>query len=354
MRKKISINQNVTTILIILLFSFGFFVNFFYGSLGVFPIDTFLHYDSGYRILNGEYPIKDFWIVSGLFVDFFAALLFKIFGVNWYTHIAHSSLLNGLITILTFYFLTKMNLGAKFAFFYSVFFSILAYPPSGTPFVDHHATFLSLAGLYFFILGVKYQTNLYWYVFPWFLGSAFLCKQVPVTYLMILIIPIFLSFCIIRKNFNPIFKSIISSIIFCLIFLLFLTLANIDLNLFLKQYIFYPRSFGSARYDDFYLNLNTFFNNYKFILIVYLGIIIVNYKLFLKDKKFLKSGSFFYFLIISSLVFSLIFHQVFTKNQIYIYFLIPLLCGVFHSYIINSKFKFQKNLIIILIIIFMI
>ena len=66
MRKKISINQNVTTILIILLFSFGFFVNFFYGSLGVFPIDTFLHYDSGYRILNGEYPIKDFWIIHVL------------------------------------------------------------------------------------------------------------------------------------------------------------------------------------------------------------------------------------------------------------------------------------------------
>ena len=60
---------------------FSFFVNYYYSNFGVFPIDTFLHYDSAYKILNNNYPIRDYWIVSGLFVDFFQAFFFKIFGV---------------------------------------------------------------------------------------------------------------------------------------------------------------------------------------------------------------------------------------------------------------------------------
>ena len=158
---------------------------------------------------------------------------------------------------------------------------------------------------------------------------------------MILLIPIFLFFCVVKKNFNPIFKSTISSIIFCVIFFLFLVITNIDFNLFLKQYILYPSSFGSARYDGFYLNLNTFFNNYKFILIVYIGVALLNYKFSYKNKNFFRSENFFSFLILSSLVFSFIFHQVFTKNQIYIYFLVPLLC-VFYILILtilNSNLK---------------
>ena len=38
------------------------------GNRGVYPIDSFSHFDSGFRILNGEHPFKDYWIVSGFFV----------------------------------------------------------------------------------------------------------------------------------------------------------------------------------------------------------------------------------------------------------------------------------------------
>ena len=39
---------------IISIIFFSFFINWKYSKYGVFPIDTFLHYDSAYRILNGE------------------------------------------------------------------------------------------------------------------------------------------------------------------------------------------------------------------------------------------------------------------------------------------------------------
>ena len=66
------INNFITNdkFLLFIIFLVSFLINKYYANLGAFPIDTFLHFDSGFRILNGEYPIKDFWIVSGIFVDY--------------------------------------------------------------------------------------------------------------------------------------------------------------------------------------------------------------------------------------------------------------------------------------------
>ena len=44
----------------IILATFSFFINLYYSSLGSFPIDTFLDYDSSSRILNGELPQEIF------------------------------------------------------------------------------------------------------------------------------------------------------------------------------------------------------------------------------------------------------------------------------------------------------
>ena len=72
---------------------FSFLLNFYVGSSGVFPVDTFIHYDYGFRILLGEHPVKDYWIVHGFIIDYIQALFFKIFGNNWYSYILHSSFL---------------------------------------------------------------------------------------------------------------------------------------------------------------------------------------------------------------------------------------------------------------------
>ena len=56
--------------------------NYYYGSLGVLPIDTFAYFDTGYRILNSEIPFVDYWTISGPFIDFLQAFYFSIFGVR--------------------------------------------------------------------------------------------------------------------------------------------------------------------------------------------------------------------------------------------------------------------------------
>ena len=182
MLKKISSYKNITFLLI--LFFFSIIINYHYASLGAFPMDTFFHFDTAYRILNGEHPIKDFWIVSGPAVDYIQAIFFYIFGVNWQSYLLHSSLLNAILTLATFFVLKNFNLEIKYCFIYSIFFSILAYPSSGTPFVDHHSAFFSLLGIYSLLIAIKNNKKIYWYLLPVLLYFAFLSKPVPSGYVI--------------------------------------------------------------------------------------------------------------------------------------------------------------------------
>ena len=86
---------------IIFLFFFSIIINQYYASMGVFPQDTFLHFDSGYRILKGEAPFKDYWTVSGPLVDYMQAFFFYLFGATWTSYILHASLFNALLTLLS-------------------------------------------------------------------------------------------------------------------------------------------------------------------------------------------------------------------------------------------------------------
>ena len=143
------------------------------GNRGVYPIDSFSHFDSGFRILNGEHPFKDYWIVSGFFIDYFQSLIFLLFGVSWQSYILNASLLNGFISTLVYYLFIKLGLGVKSSFFYSICFALLAYPSSGTPFVDHHSALLSLIALILLIKAMNTNKLHLWFFIPIFLFIAF-------------------------------------------------------------------------------------------------------------------------------------------------------------------------------------
>ena len=120
-----------------------------------FPHDSFAHFETGFRVLFGEHPFKDYWIISGPFIDYLQGLFFYLFGVNWQVYVLHASTINAIVTVSTFIVFRNFGLNVFYSFLYSLFFSILAYPSSGTPFVDHHSTFFSLLGIYALLLGIK-------------------------------------------------------------------------------------------------------------------------------------------------------------------------------------------------------
>ena len=340
----------INNLYLILIITFSFLINWYYSRYGAFPMDTFLHYDSAFRILNGEYPIKDYWATTGIAVDFIQALFFKIFGVNWTAYVIHSSLFNLVISIFTFYILIKFNLKKIYAFLYTISFSLLAYPISGTPFVDLHSSFFCMIAIYFSFLAIKKpETYFNWALVVSFYVLAFFSKQVPTAYLLIFNILIIFPYLIINKKFKPlivIFLFFLTIILLCLLLIIKL---NISLNLFYIQYFDFPRSIGFRRLNFFNTSIESFITHYKFILIPIIILSCLKLKKIINNKISFFSREFVIFLIFLSLCVSLIMHQMLTKNQIFIYFLIPLSLGMLHCELEKTNLKFKPLFVYLMI-----
>ena len=330
---------------IILIAIYSFSINFYYANIGTFPVDTFLHYDSSYRILNKEYPVKDFWIVSGFVVDFIQSFFFKLFGVNWNSYIIHSSLFNVLVSLISYYFFISLKIGNILAFIYAICFSTLAYTVSGTPFVDHHATFFLLVGTFMiFQVFQKKNLNYLWPLIIFFYFLSFLSKQVPFAYTVILQGSLILTLIIKEKSINTFLLIVLSIFVFTLLFFTLLFFLKIDFLLFFTQYIDYPSSIGSDRFSSLNKSLTSIINEYKYI--IFPAIFTIYLKL---RKRNLNFREFINFLIILSFGLSIFYHQILTKNQIYIYFLVPIFFSLFHSEMILKEYKLKKLFSILII-----
>tara|TARA_B100001063_G_scaffold246332_1_gene285035 strand:+ start:189 stop:1778 length:1590 start_codon:yes stop_codon:yes gene_type:complete len=323
---------------------FSFSINHWTGSRGLFPVDTFVHFDSAVRILKNELPIRDFWIVHGLFVDIIQAFLFKLFGVNWNTYLLHGSIFNVIITIFSYKIFTDFSIKKIHSFVLCLCISILAYPVSGTPFLDLHSAYLSLISMYLVMLFVKNNDYSKLVAAIIILGLAFFCKQVPAAYFIIFttLFIIYYSFWI--KSLKPIKISLLSVIFFLGMILIYLFWSRTNFEDFIMQLFLFPSSFGTERYNDYQLNLNNVFYNFKFIyaaLFIMSAAFIIN---LLKTNFLNQKKEICYFVIIMLFTGSLMFHQIYTKNQIFIFFLIPILIGFFLFFLKNHKIKYKKYL----------
>jgi len=344
------INNFITNdkFLLFIIFLVSFLINKNYANFGAFPIDTFLHFDSGFRILNGEYPIKDFWIVSGIVVDYLEALFFYLLGVSWKTHVIHSSLVNGIITLATYAVLRSFQLKKIYSFLYSLFFGILAYPPSGTPFVDHHAAFFALLGIYCFTLALNNKKDFYWILMPIFFGLSFFSKQVPGSYIILPLAIITIFYSIIKKEYNPIKYSLLGSAIFIIIVFFIGAAHGISLNAFFIQYILHPQSIAGERLNNLNFSFGSFVTHYKFIFLALIPLTYLNINNLFSNINYIKEKKFYIFLAILFYTVGLIFHQILTKNQIFIYFLCPLLFAFLKIYL-NNLGKSKKIIFLIIL-----
>ena len=346
MKKKLLFNKDF--LIIIFLFVFATLLNQYYGNRGAFPHDSFAHFETGYRILNGEHPFTNYWIISGPLVDYIQSLFFFIFGVSFQSYVLHASVFNGILTVATFKVLRNFNLNTFHSFIYAFFFSILAYPSSGTPFVDHHSTFFSLLGVYAILIAMRSEDNIYWIIAPILFICAFFSKQVPVSYL---IIPIFVTLCFYffnKKKTKAPQYFLSSSIIFILTLLFFGLINGINIYEFINQYILYPQFIGQDRFAKLLSNFSIFgiVSHFKFILIVLALFIYLNVKNIYSIKKYYNQNSFYYFIIISTFAIFLIFNQILTKNQTYIFFLIPIIAGFVQIYSKNNRVSFNYIILI--------
>jgi len=331
--------KNIIKILMFLLFLIAFAVNYYYGSRGVFPIDTFAHFDSGYRVLNGASPIKDYWATTGLTIDYFQSIFFLIFGVNWISYLIHPSLINASLALAMFILLKKFELNKYFCFFYSLCFAILAYPSAGVPFPDHHSSFFSLLGIIFLLMAIKENKFFYWFFVPVFFFIAFFSKQTPAGHIILLCIFFMIYYFIVTKNTQWIAPVLIGIFINLFVLCAFLIIEEIDLNLFLIQYFLFPSSIALERINDLNFTLSGSIFHFKFIYLACAPLIYFTLSGIIKNKSFLKSEKFFNNIIILFFSFCLIFHQQITKNQTFIFFLIPFILGFSHASIKLKRYN---------------
>ena len=95
--------RNYQYLVILIIAIYAFFINWISANVGAMPIDTFGFLDTGYSILKNKLPIRDFWIFTGITVDYLEALFLLIFGNYWSSHVTHASIIN-IIASLSFYF----------------------------------------------------------------------------------------------------------------------------------------------------------------------------------------------------------------------------------------------------------
>ena len=349
--KNPSLLKNYTIYLILCIFSF--FINFYVGSSGVFPFDTFIHYDNGYRILLDEHPVRDYWIVHGFLIDYIQAFFFKFFGNEWKSYLYHSSIFNTCIVIFSYYIFRLLNIRVLPSFVFSISIAVLAYPVSGTPFLDLHSSYFSLFAVYFGIIAIKKERASLWFWSSIFLCSAFFSKQVPAGYTIVLMSFFVFILTLKTKNLYVLMYYVGGAIFFLSFLLVFLIFNKISINDFILQIFLFPASIGSDRYETYSLGFKNIFLDYKFIYIIYFILIILNLHKYFSNKK-LDLINFNIFILVSIITLTSIFHQIYTKNQIYIFFLIPICSGfvIYYNNLKNNNLKKLLNYFVILICIF--
>ena len=342
----------VSIILIISIFSVWYF-----GFVNINPIDNFTIYNSGFLILKGNVPFKDYWVTTGPLLDFLQFLIFKLYGVNWGSYVLHAAIVNSLFTVLLYYVFRKFNLEKKFSFIYSTSTGLIFYSQLGTPFVDHHSSLFSILSILFLILGINFRKNIYWFLVPIFLILAFLSKQTPASYFAIIIIFFTIYNLTFEKNFNNLLFSLISSLLIIFFLVLLFYYQDISIKSFYNQYIVFASSVGQIRLEvDGFLKPFTFsryFIKFKLIHISYFILIIYIIKNCFLNKIFFKSKEFITILLLISSAYVLILHQLLTLNSKFIYFYIPILCGFTHIFI-KKNFNFSTRIISINLLILMV
>ncbi len=326
---------------------YAYFVNWYSGNIGVIPIDSFGFLDSGFSILNGHLPIRDFWIFTGLLVDYMEAFFLLIFGNNWNSHLAHSSTMNIIGSLGLFYFLKNFNLKTSHVIFYSLSFATLCYPVSGTPFAYIHAYIFSILSIFNLILAIKKRNKILWFTFPFLCSFAFLSMQTPTSYILLILLISLIIYFLKIKDFTNLKFFLIGSSLCILIFFLFIYFTKTPFENFIYQYILFPLTIGEGRItskDIAYvglidqLNFKRLIGEFKFIHIFFIPLFFLSIKEFKKNS--FEKNNLNFIIILSVLAF--IFNQIITANQIYVFSLIPILAAILQINLenlrISSKF----------------
>ena len=329
-------------------------MNQYFANRGVFPIDSFLAFDAAFNIISGNHPFKDYWSITGPFLDYIQSFFFIIFGISWTSYVLHASIINMALTLFSFYFFLNIGLKNYYAFVYSLGVAILAYPSIGTPFIDHHSTIFCVMACFSISLAILLKKDLFWILTPIFIIFSFFSKQIPSPYFFALFILMICIYFYITKELNKkILLNLFSGVLisFFLIASVFF-LNEIPVKNFLIQYIFYPFSLGQERIDRLNIDYSNLINQFKFIYLAIIPLVISTFFLIkIKNKNLVQKNELLNSLLFLCSIAIFIYYQLLTKNQVLIFYLIPIAAAYSHAYAIkyfNNKYLIYFLLVVLI------
>jgi hypothetical protein len=349
MQRKPSTHRYTFLIYVFLLILISFCTNQYYAYLGVLPVDSFSTFNTGYDILNGSVPFKDYWVLKGIVLDIIQAAFFKIFGVSWFSYSIHASTFNSIFALATFFTLKKFHLDTKYSFFYATLASILMYPTYGIPFTDHSTAIFCMLSIYSLCIAIKFQKNIYWFLIPILMFLAFFTKQAPTGYFGILIVVISFLYLILNFKKEIFIFSTLGIILSISIFLLYVYFNGISFDDIIIQYFLYPMSLGETRLEWLFpIEIQRFVIRHKLIyLALSLPIFLLFKNVFKNILSILEKENLIFLLLLGTLLI-FITHQLMTINGLYIFFLIPVFAGFSHIYAKKLNKNYLVNFFLIL------
>ena len=343
---------------VLLLIIYAFLINWVSANIGVLPIDTFAFFDSGFNILNNKLPLRDFWIFTGLLVDYLQALFFLVFGSSWNSYVLHACFINIIASLSFYFFLIRLNLERLYSFIYAISFATLCYPLSGTPFAYLHSYIFSLVSIFIFSIAIHEKKNSLWLFLPIIFFLAFFSMQTPSFYIILIVSIFSFHFLIIKKNLIGLKFFIFGGILSLFGVFIFLYTTSTPLDNFLYQYFLFPLTIGAGRLTNDpnayvalvdQMNFQRLVGNFKFIHFFLVPLIFVTTKLFMdKEKGSIKT-------INTIVIFSVIaffFNQLVTANQIFIFSLIPIIASLLHVSLKKLKISYIYFLLIFALLAF--
>ena len=311
----------LSSIIFILLISF--FVNFYFGHQGLMPLDDLQNFNSGHRVLKGDFPFRDYYSITGPILDIWQSIIYKIFGSNWQSLLIHASLLNCIYSISIFFFLRKLDFNTIDSFFYSICSGLLMFPPTGNPTVEHNSLALSIVSFFILIIGLKENKNYLLFTGVFIFLTTFFIKQVPTAYFIIFWLIIYFSRTFSSVNKRNFTILVLSSLFAISFYILFFLLNDVSLQSIIDQYFIFATSLGENRFSN--LSYGFFYDKVSKIFFLLFLIIPSLYSSIL-------SGKINNILFIFGLSLVIIIYEIHSNNQPITFSLIPIFCALFYYF----------------------
>lgn len=197
-----SVRRSLELARVVLLFGFGLAVALYYGRRGFMPLDQSICFDGGWRVLQGQVPLRDYTAPNGFTVHAMQAAFFAVLGVTWFAYCFHAAVVNGAFVVLVDRLLVLLGLERWASSVLALCSALLLYPPFGVPYMDQHAFFFSLAAIVAAVTsaredGTRKQRRCALAVVP-LLALAYASKQIPTAFLapVALAAPLFAGWCL--------------------------------------------------------------------------------------------------------------------------------------------------------------